>query len=211
MVSTQEEILKAAVELFSEKGYEQTTIRDICHRAKANVAAVNYHFKGKNGLGDAVIDLLFENIPSPKADYFVNLVIRNEQEWKQAISHFIYEFIKDRDKEEYRNFYRSQLIFRELNNPSELFNKMYSKYMAPFLKQLIKFLRLGLPADAPDELVSMWVVTIMSQCVIFRKKHSIVKEVKTIDFSEPEKVKMVAEHIAGTVFSGLKFRADAAP
>ena len=62
MSSTQEHILKAAVELFSEKGFANTTTRDICKHADANVAAVNYHFKGKSGLGDAVVDLLFENV-----------------------------------------------------------------------------------------------------------------------------------------------------
>lgn len=206
MASTQEQILKAAVELFSEKGFDNTTVRDICRRAKANVAAVNYHYKGKSGLGDAVIDMLFENLTSPKVNYFEALEIRNEKEWKAAIYNFIFEFIKDRDKEEYRNFYRTQLIFRELNNPSELFKKMHEKYMAPFLKQLTKFLRLGLPVDAPDELVSMWSVTIMSQCVMFRKKTGIVKEIKPVDFANEEKVKMVAEHIAGTVYAGLKYR-----
>ena len=63
MGSTREHILKSAVELFGEKGFDNTTIRDICKHADANIAAVNYHFKGKIGLGEAVIELLFENTP----------------------------------------------------------------------------------------------------------------------------------------------------
>ena len=59
MSSTREDILKAGTELFCEKGFDKTTVRDICNQAKANVAAVNYHFKGKIGLGEAVVDHLF--------------------------------------------------------------------------------------------------------------------------------------------------------
>lgn len=208
MASTQEQILKAAVELFSEQGFDNTSVRDICRRAKANVAAVNYHYKGKSGLGDAVIDMLFKNVSGQNAKYFADLEIRTEAEWQEAIYNFIYEFIKDRDKEEYRNFYRSQLIFRELNNPSALFKKMLETYLAPIQKNLIRFLRLGLPADASDEKVTLWVVTIMAQCVMFRKKSDAAMVVKPIDFSQPEKVKMVAEHIAETVYAGLTFRPE---
>jgi TetR/AcrR family transcriptional regulator, regulator of cefoperazone and chloramphenicol sensitivity len=206
MSSTQEHILKAAVELFSEKGFANTTTRDICKQADANVAAVNYHFKGKSGLGDAVVDLLFENVTELQQEFLTEQRINTTEEWKKAIYNFIYNFICDRDKEEYRNFYRSQLIFKELNTPSELFQKMFNKYMAPMQKQLIKYIKQGLPEDASEELISMWFITIMSQCVMFRKKQGPSMEIAKLDFTEPKNVKMVANHIADTVFAGLKFR-----
>lgn len=206
MASTQEEILKAGIELFSEKGYEQTTIRDICNRANANVAAVNYHFKGKIGLGEAVIDHLFEYAIEQQKEFLQKQRIENEKEWKKAIYNFIYEFISDRDKEEYRNYHRMQLIFREINNPSALFGKMFAKYMAPFQKQLIQYIKMGLPADATKEEVAMWFITIMSQCVMFRKKMDVQMEIETIDFSNSGNVKKVAKHIAQTVYDGLKYR-----
>ncbi len=47
---TQERILRAAERLFSEKGFDSTSIRDITAAADCNVAAVNYHFGGKDKL-----------------------------------------------------------------------------------------------------------------------------------------------------------------
>ena len=61
-MNTKEKILRAGTELFSEKGFDTTTTRDICTKAECNIAAVNYHFKGKEGLGIAVIDYLFDDL-----------------------------------------------------------------------------------------------------------------------------------------------------
>ena len=44
---THERILQAAENLFSTKGFEATSVRDITTEASCNVASVNYHFGGK--------------------------------------------------------------------------------------------------------------------------------------------------------------------
>lgn len=47
---TRQRLLDVACELFAEVGYEQTTLVLISERAKANKAAVNYHFRSKEAL-----------------------------------------------------------------------------------------------------------------------------------------------------------------
>lgn len=49
-ISTKDKIIEAAIHEFAIKGYEQATTRDILEQAGANVAAINYYFKGKQGL-----------------------------------------------------------------------------------------------------------------------------------------------------------------
>ena len=44
-----------ASEIFADVGYEATTTRDICLKAGANAAAINYHFGDKLGLYAAVL------------------------------------------------------------------------------------------------------------------------------------------------------------
>jgi len=52
---TRQQLLEIAGRVFAEKGYARTTSREICAAAGTNVAAVNYHFGGKDGLYEAVL------------------------------------------------------------------------------------------------------------------------------------------------------------
>lgn len=47
---TKERIIQAALALFGERGYEQTSTRDIAARAGVNAPALQYYFDGKDGL-----------------------------------------------------------------------------------------------------------------------------------------------------------------
>ena len=53
---TRERLLDAAERLFAERGFEATSLRDITAKAKANLAAVNYHFGSKEALVRAVFE-----------------------------------------------------------------------------------------------------------------------------------------------------------
>jgi AcrR family transcriptional regulator len=61
-----EHIINHALELFAEKGFEGTSIRDIALRADVNVAMVNYYFGSK--------DKLFESMVQQKAAYTKNFL-----------------------------------------------------------------------------------------------------------------------------------------
>jgi TetR/AcrR family transcriptional regulator, regulator of cefoperazone and chloramphenicol sensitivity len=53
---TRERLLRAAIQVFAERGYAGGTIRDICGRAQANIASVHYYFGDKQGLYAAIFD-----------------------------------------------------------------------------------------------------------------------------------------------------------
>ena len=59
-LATKERLLREATRLFAERGFKKVTVRDICAAARANVAAVNYHFGGKPGLYEVTI---WGNVP----------------------------------------------------------------------------------------------------------------------------------------------------
>jgi AcrR family transcriptional regulator len=53
---TRSRLIEAASCIFSERGYNAATTREICVRARANAAAVNYHFGDKLGLYKAALE-----------------------------------------------------------------------------------------------------------------------------------------------------------
>lgn len=61
MTDKKSHILNMAMELFAEKGFEGSSIRDLAARAGVNVAMVNYYFGSK--------EKLFESLVEQKASY----------------------------------------------------------------------------------------------------------------------------------------------
>lgn len=55
MGRTRQRLLESACEIFAEQGYQAATVAEICERAEANIAAVNYHFGTKEALYDEVL------------------------------------------------------------------------------------------------------------------------------------------------------------
>src|SRR6187200_2645379 len=55
---TKDKILLAARELFEEKGYDSTSVREIAAKAGVNVALINYHFGSKETLLTDLIEEL---------------------------------------------------------------------------------------------------------------------------------------------------------
>ena len=53
---TRERILRAATRLFSRKGYDGTSTKEICEAAKVNIAAIHYHFSAKEKLYAYIIE-----------------------------------------------------------------------------------------------------------------------------------------------------------
>ena len=53
---TRDRLLDAAERLLAAKGFEATSLRDVTSKAKANLAAVNYHFGSKDALVRAVFE-----------------------------------------------------------------------------------------------------------------------------------------------------------
>jgi TetR/AcrR family transcriptional regulator len=59
---TRTKLIETATPLFADKGLAGVSVRELAHAAGANVAAVSYHFGGKEGLYHAVLEYQFEPI-----------------------------------------------------------------------------------------------------------------------------------------------------
>ena len=54
-IDKRDHLINEAIELFAEKGFEGTSIRDLATRAGVNIAMVNYYFGSKEKLFEAIV------------------------------------------------------------------------------------------------------------------------------------------------------------
>jgi TetR/AcrR family transcriptional regulator len=59
--NTEKKIFDAATELFLEKGVDRTSVREIAARADINLALMNYYFRSKENLFDAIFSQLVKS------------------------------------------------------------------------------------------------------------------------------------------------------
>jgi AcrR family transcriptional regulator len=96
--STRERILDVALELFTEQGYEQTSLREIAERLGVTKAALYFHFERKE-------DILFElhmRLHALGRDGLDRLAsLDNDRQradaWPTILDHFIQQLVDNRD------------------------------------------------------------------------------------------------------------------
>lgn len=62
-IRTRAEILRCAAQLFSERGYQQTGIKDVAEKVGMTKGAVYFHFPNKQSLAVAVVEALYASWP----------------------------------------------------------------------------------------------------------------------------------------------------
>ena len=63
-MSTRDKIMDVALNMFSERGYEAVSIRDICGEVGIKESTLYYHFKNKKDILDSLIEKFREHIDS---------------------------------------------------------------------------------------------------------------------------------------------------
>ena len=66
---SKDRIIKAAVQLFSEKGFDGTRVSDIADLADVNKALIYYYFTGKEDILDILLRQLLNDITAFSMDF----------------------------------------------------------------------------------------------------------------------------------------------
>ena len=81
------QILDAARELFAKNGFRDTTIRMISKKAKVNGASVNYYFRSKSALYEAIFHEAFEKMGKPTTGLVSTVV--DQKTWEAAVDAWV--------------------------------------------------------------------------------------------------------------------------
>jgi len=160
----EEQILRAARELFAERGFRDTTVREIAKRAGVNGAAINYYFDSKEALYVAVFEEAYERFRQPFTEMLGG--VRDQATWRAALEawfEFVLElFLLDTPE---RSIFR-RLVAQERAAPGAATARIVENVIRPVAGVLRDLVRMSMP-DAPPEAVHAAFITTMSQCAVF--------------------------------------------
>ncbi|MGI6530844.1 MAG: TetR/AcrR family transcriptional regulator [Bacillota bacterium] len=75
-MDARERIIKAATQLFSQKGYDATRVSDIATAADVNKALIYYYFKSKEDILDYMVHSLLNNAVSITMDFIQTNIVQ---------------------------------------------------------------------------------------------------------------------------------------
>ncbi|MGD0192103.1 MAG: CerR family C-terminal domain-containing protein [Rhizomicrobium sp.] len=145
--STRERVLETAGEIFAEKGFDRTTSKEICGRAGANVAAVNYYFGSIDGLYACVLDEAQRRFITYDAIVAAVAAQAGAKEKLRALIGLAVARLTSTGK----SGWAMRVIAREMAAPSEAFMALRRREILPralLMKSLVSEI-VGLPPDHP--------------------------------------------------------------
>jgi AcrR family transcriptional regulator len=160
---TRQNIVKAAIALFAERGYDGTSIRAIVSKARVNQAAINYHFKGKEGLYFEVLKVAFEGYL--RLDNFDPERLKDMPP-EDALRSFVHQQLRPLlGRDQVSRYIR---IFAWENvRPSKVLTNFVKTGAMPFLASATELVRRILPADTSDQDAMCAAISLMGQCSVF--------------------------------------------
>jgi TetR/AcrR family transcriptional regulator, regulator of cefoperazone and chloramphenicol sensitivity len=194
MDDTHHQLMDAAGPLFAEKGFRSTTVREICDAAKANQAAINYHFGDKENLYIECVrhaaNSCMTRVPMPTWPEGTPA--------KERLRDFIRMFL-NRVAVDHMPIWQGQLIMREMLIPTKACAEFVKDYVRPTFGALRDILSQLLPPNVTDHQKMLIGFSIVGQALHYRAARSVVTLLVGPETFQSLDVETLTEHI--TAFS----------
>ena len=153
---TRQRILDAAESLFAEKGFEATSLRMITAEAGVNLAAVNYHFRTKDALIDAVIARRIQPINQERLAMLAEAAGKaagKPPELEDIVRAMIAPVLRFRQRDPELGRRVGLLFARTYADPNEMVRPVFLNHMQQIFRPFTEALRRALPSLPPAELL----------------------------------------------------------
>lgn len=192
---TRARLLDAAREVFSQRGFQRATVREICRRAEANIAAVNYHFGSKDGLLAEAL-----NFAPLKAMQLANAEAGGSPEAR--LRRFIRDFMLMLLDEAHGSL-PCRIMARELADPTPALDRIVREAIAPLHEFLGKLLREVSGRQAGEAELRRCVHSIIGQCLYYRHSFPVLQRLHPgLRYGHTE-IESIAAHIADFSLAGI--------
>lgn len=196
---TRTRLLNAAARLFAERGFAKVTVRDICPRAHANVAAVNYHFGGKTGLYREVLQAAIAVMQSTTA---AAREAGENQSPEEQLRAYVHVFLQ-RAVGTGQDTWIHQLMMRELSDPTPALDVVIDQVIRPRMAYLCTVVAKLLDCPPEDERVVRCAVSVHMQCLALMMNPTAVRTNPAFSVTL-EALDEMAEHITRFSLAGIR-------
>ncbi len=197
---TRQRVLNSAIKVFAEKGFRDATVADICDRAGANVASVNYYFRDKESLYDEV----WRGASAVAAGTFpLDTGISPDSTPEERLEVFVTAMLS-RVLTQGPEAQFSTIMVRELADPTSALPHIVDEVVRPTAEHVMGILRELLGPDCPDEQVHCCMLSVVSQCLFLSFNRPIrARLLGGQDFSEKH-IPILARHVAQFSLAGIR-------
>lgn len=160
--ATRQQLLEVAGRVFAEHGYARATSKEICKRARANVAAVNYHFGGKDGLYAAVLEQAHARLVSID---FVAAALKSGGGPANALRTLLTRIVGEVSRRD-AGAWELRVLSREILAPTPLIDRLVANQIVPKSKLVRGMVAGMLGVPATHAAVSRSIINIIGPCVM---------------------------------------------
>jgi len=198
--NVRDRLLEVAGPVFSEKGFEKATVREICQKADVNLASVNYYFGDKEQLYLEVVCLAKEmgvsRAPLPEWTSSTS----PEQKLRDWVATLVRRILGTGEVS-----WSNHLIMREVLRPTKACEHLTQELFRPFVNIADSILQEILGEDVPEYRRMQCVFSIAAQCQFYRVSDGLV----TLLLGEAEKAahynsEQLIEHILQFSLAAIK-------
>jgi TetR/AcrR family transcriptional regulator, regulator of cefoperazone and chloramphenicol sensitivity len=200
MDDTRERLLVAASKVFAEKGFEKTTVREICQAAEvSNLAAVNYYFGDKERLYIECVKLAhkvrIDDVPLP----VWNPATTPEMKLRGLVLTMLRRMIGGGCQP-----WHEQLMMREVVNPTGAVVELVQEFIRPHFDLLLSVIDEFVPAEMPAEKRHQIAFSIVGQCLHYKVAKPIVSLLVGHDEAASYSPEGLAEHITEFTLAAMR-------
>ncbi len=194
---TRGRLLKAAERLFADRGFKKVTVRDICRAARANVAAVNYHFGDKLGLYREVMQSAIDGMRG------TNETARQagtgqppEEQLRRYIAIFVHRVLTP------GNDTIHKLVNREMTDPTPALDALVEQGVRPRVEYLSGLIGAIIGCDPSDQRVLRCVASVQAQTLAYMP-NPIAARLGLANKPTAANLADIADHIAEFSLAGV--------
>lgn len=153
-------IIEAAGELLGERGYDGTTAKAVSERAGVNMAAINYHFGGRDGLYVAVLREVHQRVMSLA---FMRQIADSDAPPSEKLRHFLREMVRHIL---HPDQWALRVWAREVLSPSPLLDQVLREEVAPKFDVLAGIVAQLTRRPANDAALPQLVLSVAAPCLM---------------------------------------------